>query len=64
MDRQSSDYGVLLTVYIDKGTQLVSAGEKISEKEGSLDWEKIAETCPAGVQFHNGASKAVVKKMK
>ena len=51
----TSDWGVPLTVYTDNGTQLVSAGQKICEKEASLDWEKIAagqgitwRTCPAG----------------
>ena len=65
------DWGVPLTVYTDKGTQLVSAGEKISDNKVYLDWQKIVakvgitwRTCPAGAQFQNGASEAVVKKAK
>ena len=67
----TADWGIPLTVYTNKGTQLVSAGPMIGNKEESLDWAKIVvsqgitwRTCPAGAQFHNGASKAVVKKAK
>ena len=40
--RHTANWGVPLSIYMDRGTQLARAGQVICEEEASLDWAKFA----------------------
>ena len=74
-EQHVSDCGDAAYVHTDKGTNLVAAANELDEVDelAASAWDEIAaktnpdtvwRQCPAGAQFRNGATEAVVKKLK